>query len=70
MTTEKELEKLKEVFKNRHLKNLLINKSGEQRRNVNHVLDGRHENQQVIEVAYSILEEQRKQSAKRKSLLK
>ncbi len=69
MTTPNELNKLKEVFKDRYLKQLLIDRSGEKRRNVNHVLNSRHKNQKVIDVAFSILEEQKKKISRRKILL-
>jgi hypothetical protein len=59
MTTEIDLGKLKKIFHDRHLKNLLIERTGVTRRNINHVLSGRHNNRQVIEAAYEILEEEK-----------
>lgn len=59
MTTEIDLGKLKKIFHDRHLKNLLIERTGVTRRNINHVLSGRHKNRQIIEAAYKIMEEEK-----------
>jgi len=58
--TVKDRKKLQTIFKKRSLKRKLIEKSGFTRSNVNYVLDGRHENEKIIDTAYKILEDEGK----------
>jgi len=58
--TEEERKNLQTIFKKRSLKRQLIDKSGFTRSNVNYVLDGRHENEKIIDTAYKILEDEGK----------
>ncbi|MGV8828219.1 MAG: hypothetical protein ACWA6U_07845 [Breznakibacter sp.] len=64
MTTEIKLESIKKVFHDRHLKTLLIERTGKTRRNINHVLNGRHKNRAIIDAALIIIEEEKKKFSK------
>lgn len=68
--TNKNLQKLKERFKDRRLKKLLIERSDESRANVNHVLNGRHKNQSVIDKALEILAEEASKDEQQRNLLR
>ena len=64
MVTKRKLNNLKILFKDRELKRKLINRSECSRANVNYVLDGRHKNKTVIDMAYLIIQEEKQNQTK------
>ncbi len=70
MITDKERKKLQNIFRDRDLKKTLIERSQYSRTNVNYVLNGRHKNHTVIELAYKIIQEKKNEHEQLKNLTK